>query len=80
MKINDVGISIRPSEASVLLQNLIDHTTKRIIEYLKFDTATQQQKLILIIKWGADGSSNHSRLDFIVHTKEITFSNYSILL
>lgn len=52
---------MKPAEASVKLQELIDHTVKRLIEFLDLDTTTTEESMTVIFKWGCDGSSNHSR-------------------
>lgn len=57
-------ISIRPSCAEVPLQNLVDHTVERLFmtlnKYIE-PYIHEQGNLCVILKWGLDGSSNHSR-------------------
>lgn len=59
------GISISPSVAEVRLQDLVDHTTTRLISSPAVKEKLQQfsdgYELTLIYKWGCDGSSNHAR-------------------
>lgn len=52
--------------AEVELQALLDHTTERLLNYLKTDLCNIVQenditKCSMIFKWGCDGSSGHSR-------------------
>ena len=54
---------IKASQASVNLQDLIDHTVRRLMEFIQYDVYAESVKLTLIFKWGADGSGNHSRFD-----------------
>lgn len=58
------NIIISEISASVPLQNLLDHTIKRLWETLDFDDtidyAEEYSELKCICKWGFDGSSGHS--------------------
>lgn len=59
------NISVTEVCAEVPLQELLDHTTKRLclslIEGLNNLTESQMKNLSLIIKWGCDGSGSHSQ-------------------
>lgn len=58
------GIIITESSAEVKLQNLLDHTASRIIDsqedVLNRFNNEELSSLILISKWGFDGSTGHS--------------------
>lgn len=63
---NVTEISISPSAAVVPLQNLIDHTTKRLLSVSSViaqhaETLASSTAVQLLYKWGCDGSGNHSR-------------------
>lgn len=58
------SIKITESSAEVELQKLLDHTASRILasqkEVIDSTSNNQDQNLILLGKWGFDGSSGHS--------------------
>ena len=60
------GITVESEAAAVPLQDLLDHTTRRLVQLqedairLAANANVQQQRLQLISKWGLDGSSGHS--------------------
>ncbi|CAB3252648.1 unnamed protein product [Arctia plantaginis] len=58
------GMSFTENEAAVTLQSILNHTSDRIIllnmEVIKILSAKQLENLILIVKWGCDGSSGHN--------------------
>lgn len=59
-----IDITIRPSSAEVPIQEIVNHTIKRLFiaqmdKILPF--LDQPGKFSVISKWGCDGSSNHSR-------------------
>jgi len=56
-------ISVSESQAEVELQNLVDHTASRILK-LQGDVLANDNvcNLILIGKWGFDGSTGHSEI------------------
>lgn len=53
-------IYVSETKAEVTLQNLLDHTTQRLCLYLEevlvTATETEMQNMVLICKWGCDGS------------------------
>ncbi|KAL4720247.1 hypothetical protein ACJJTC_019235 [Scirpophaga incertulas] len=57
---DDESITVTETHFNVELQALLDHTALRLVQYLKevLDTLanTEKQNLILISKWGCDGS------------------------
>ena len=58
------NITITESSAEVQLQALLDHTTRRIIETVESVITflpTDHKNLIMISKWGFDGSSGQSQ-------------------
>lgn len=61
---NAEGIIITEKLAEVKIQALLDHTISRIVELqedvIKTLDAQYLQNIILIVKWGFDGSSGHS--------------------
>jgi hypothetical protein len=56
------GIKVTESKAEIDLQNLLDHTVKRIFQSFDEKTVSQIDKdqLVLISKWGCDGTSGQS--------------------
>ena len=58
------GIHVEPEAAVVPLQNLLNHTARRLVqlqeEVIRLAADVQHQRLQLISKWGLDGSSGHS--------------------
>lgn len=58
------GMSFTENEAAVTLQSILNHTSGRIIllhmEVIKTLSEKQRENLILIVKWGCDGSSGHN--------------------
>lgn len=54
-------VKISESEASVNLQSLMDHTTKRLFESFSEEKINSMKNIncILTSKWGCDGSSGH---------------------
>ncbi|KAL4154240.1 hypothetical protein QTP88_002065 [Uroleucon formosanum] len=68
------NIIISEISASVPLQNLLDHTIKRLWETLDFDDtinyAEEYSELKFICKWGCDGSSGHSEYHQSFHDIE----------
>lgn len=55
-------VKISEKEASVNLQSLMDHTTKRLFESFSHENINNMVNLncTLMSKWGCDGSSGHS--------------------
>lgn len=58
------GLTVTERKCEVSLQNLLDHTTKRLFEHLKTTSialdATEESDLRLDCKYGFDGSSGYS--------------------
>ena len=58
------GIHVEPEAPVVPLQDLLDHTARRLVqlqeEVIRLAADVQHQRLQLISKWGLDGSSGHS--------------------
>ncbi|KAL4104318.1 hypothetical protein QTP88_019619 [Uroleucon formosanum] len=74
------NIIISEISATVPLQNLLDHTIKRLWETLDFDDtinyAEEYSELKFICKWGYDGSSGHSEYHQSVHDIETDDTEY----
>lgn len=56
-------VEVTEKSASVKLQSLLDHTANRILESQSIDhlQAYAEKEMLLISKWGMDGSSGHSQ-------------------
>lgn len=74
------NIIISEISASVPLQNLLDHTIKRLWETLDFDDtidyAEEYSELKFICKWGCDGSSGYSEYHQSFHNIESDDTEY----
>lgn len=59
------SLSISEKGGSVDLQQLLNHTSKRLLQIpdilSKFKTSEAEYSLVLTSKWGCDGSSDHSK-------------------
>lgn len=56
------NILVSDNEASVPLQYLLDHTSRRLMETLNISQLQQaSEKLICIYKWGSDGASGQGQ-------------------
>uniref|UniRef100_A0A2A4ITJ8 Uncharacterized protein n=1 Tax=Heliothis virescens TaxID=7102 RepID=A0A2A4ITJ8_HELVI len=71
------GMVITESSASVPLQNLLDHTTKRILETKSVNEISQitSENLTLYSKWGSDGASGQSEYLQKFSTEEVSDSH-----
>lgn len=57
------NVTVTETSASIKLQSLLNHTAQRIIETKSIDElqSLHGKTLVLISKWGMDGSSGHSQ-------------------
>lgn len=53
-------MKIQENICEIPLQDLVDHIIKRLFQSLKFDISNRQLSLVMVFKWGFDGTTVNS--------------------